>query len=121
MQKEKHGIISSIRQFFSFLDAVASVGFHMSVGLSVTLFDDGTSVSNGIVAYSCNNLCVIMEHIVMNHVMNPVMNPVMNSVMNPVMNSVMNPVKIPVINPVMNTVMNIVMNTVMNTEYCFCN
>ena len=81
----------------------------MSVGLSVTLFDDGTSVSNGIVAYGCNNLCVIMEHIVM------------NPVMNLVMNSVMNPVKIPVMNPVMNTVMNIVMNTVMNTEYCFCN
>ena len=45
------GCISSIRQFFSFLDAVGSVGLHMSVGLSVTLFDDGTSVSNGIVAY----------------------------------------------------------------------
>ena len=37
----------------AYLDAIASVGMHMSVGLSVSLFDfdDGTSVSKGIAAY----------------------------------------------------------------------
>ena len=46
-----------------YLDAIASVGLHMSVGWSVSLFDfdDGTSVSKGIAAYGAILSCSLVN------------------------------------------------------------
>ena len=64
--RSKRSVTSNYRsRLFSliFLDAIASVGLHMSVCLSVSLFDfdDGTSVSKGIAAYGAILSCSLVN------------------------------------------------------------